>query len=68
MSYESVIGLEVHAQVSSRAKLFSGSPTAFGANPNTQVSLVEAAMPGMRPAYRSPYICLVTPRPQRPTN
>ncbi len=47
--WEVVIGLEVHAQVSSTAKLFSGAPTAFGAAPNTQVSLVDAAMPGMLP-------------------
>lgn len=47
--WEMVIGLEVHAQVSSQAKLFSGAPTAFGAEPNTQVSLVDAAMPGMLP-------------------
>ncbi len=46
-TWEVVIGLEVHAQVSSRAKLFSGSPTDFGAKPNTRVSLVDAAMPGM---------------------
>jgi aspartyl-tRNA(Asn)/glutamyl-tRNA(Gln) amidotransferase subunit B len=44
-----VIGLEVHAQVTSNAKLFSGAATAFGAEPNTQVSLVDAAMPGMLP-------------------
>ncbi|MDH3241594.1 MAG: Asp-tRNA(Asn)/Glu-tRNA(Gln) amidotransferase GatCAB subunit B, partial [Alphaproteobacteria bacterium] len=44
-----VIGLEVHAQVSSKAKLFSGAATAFGAAPNSQVSLVDAAMPGMLP-------------------
>jgi aspartyl-tRNA(Asn)/glutamyl-tRNA(Gln) amidotransferase subunit B len=47
--WEMVIGLEVHAQVISRAKLFSGAATAFGAEPNTQVSLVDAAMPGMLP-------------------
>ena len=47
--WEYVIGLEVHAQVASAAKLFSGAPTAFGAEPNTQVSLVDAAMPGMLP-------------------
>ena len=47
--WEVVIGLEVHAQVSSNAKLFSGASTAFGAAPNTQVSLVDAAMPGMLP-------------------
>ena len=47
--WEIVLGLEVHAQVISDAKLFSGAPTAFGAAPNTQVSLVDAAMPGMLP-------------------
>jgi aspartyl-tRNA(Asn)/glutamyl-tRNA(Gln) amidotransferase subunit B len=48
-SWEMVIGLEVHAQVTSNSKLFSGAATAFGAEPNTQVSLVDAAMPGMLP-------------------
>ena len=47
--WEVVVGLEVHAQVVSEAKLFSGAATAFGAEPNTQVSLVDAAMPGMLP-------------------
>ncbi|MBV8685894.1 MAG: Asp-tRNA(Asn)/Glu-tRNA(Gln) amidotransferase subunit GatB [Alphaproteobacteria bacterium] len=47
--WEVVIGLEVHAQVTSRTKLFSGASTEFGAEPNTQVSLVDAAMPGMLP-------------------
>ncbi|MFM9977530.1 MAG: Asp-tRNA(Asn)/Glu-tRNA(Gln) amidotransferase subunit GatB [Sphingomonadaceae bacterium] len=47
--WEVVIGLEVHAQITTRAKLFSGAATAFGAEPNTQVSLVDAAMPGMLP-------------------
>jgi aspartyl-tRNA(Asn)/glutamyl-tRNA(Gln) amidotransferase subunit B len=47
--FEVVIGLEVHAQVSSRSKLFSGASTEFGAEPNSQVSLVDAAMPGMLP-------------------
>ncbi len=47
--YEVVIGLEVHAQVLSNSKLFSTSPTKFGAEPNTQVSLVDAAFPGMLP-------------------
>jgi aspartyl-tRNA(Asn)/glutamyl-tRNA(Gln) amidotransferase subunit B len=47
--WEVVIGLEIHAQVTSQAKLFSGAATAFGAEPNTQVSLVDAAMPGMLP-------------------
>ncbi len=47
--WEVVIGLEVHAQVTSKAKLFSGAATTFGAEPNAQVSLVDAAMPGMLP-------------------
>ena len=47
--YEVIIGLEVHAQVLSKSKLFSTSATKFGAEPNTQVSLVDAAFPGMLP-------------------
>jgi aspartyl-tRNA(Asn)/glutamyl-tRNA(Gln) amidotransferase subunit B len=47
--WEVVIGLEVHAQVTSRSKLFSGASTAFGGEPNSHVSLVDAAMPGMLP-------------------
>ncbi len=47
--WEVVIGLEVHAQIISQAKLFSGAATAFGAEPNSQVSTVDAAFPGMLP-------------------
>ncbi|MFN3370292.1 MAG: Asp-tRNA(Asn)/Glu-tRNA(Gln) amidotransferase subunit GatB [Sphingomonadaceae bacterium] len=47
--WELVIGLEVHAQVISKSKLFSGAPTDFGGEPNAQVSFVDAAMPGMLP-------------------
>ena len=47
--WEVVIGLEVHAQVISKAKLFSGAATDFGAEPNTQVSYVDAGFPGMLP-------------------
>src|SRR5262249_14315346 len=47
--WEVVVGLEVHAQVISQAKLFSGAATAFGAAPNSQVSFVDAAFPGMLP-------------------
>ncbi len=47
--WEVVIGLEVHAQITTQSKLFSGAATAFGAEPNSQVSLVDAAMPGMLP-------------------
>ncbi len=47
--FEVVVGMEIHAQVTSRAKLFSGASTTFGAEPNSNVSLVDAAMPGMLP-------------------
>jgi aspartyl-tRNA(Asn)/glutamyl-tRNA(Gln) amidotransferase subunit B len=47
--WEAVIGLEVHAQITAQAKLFSGAATAFGAEPNTQVSTIDAAFPGMLP-------------------
>src|SRR3978361_937863 len=47
--WEVVIGLEVHAQVTSNSKLFSGAATEFGGEPNTHVALVDAAMPGMLP-------------------
>ncbi len=55
-TWEVVIGLEVHAQVVSDAKLFSGAPTDFGANPNSQVSFVDAGMPGMLPVINE--ICV----------
>ncbi|MCB1421622.1 MAG: Asp-tRNA(Asn)/Glu-tRNA(Gln) amidotransferase subunit GatB, partial [Nitratireductor sp.] len=51
--WEVIIGLEVHAQVTSNAKLFSGASTEFGAEPNQNVSLVDAAMPGMLPVINS---------------
>src|SRR6201747_2319235 len=47
--WEVVIGMEIHAQVTSRSKLFSGASTTFGGDPNDHVSLVDAAMPGMLP-------------------
>ncbi|MCB8835795.1 hypothetical protein LJD42_30070, partial [Escherichia coli] len=47
--WEIVVGMEVHAQVTSNSKLFSGASTTFGAEPNENVSLVDAAMPGMLP-------------------
>jgi aspartyl-tRNA(Asn)/glutamyl-tRNA(Gln) amidotransferase subunit B len=47
--WEVIVGLEVHAQITSNAKLFSGASTEFGAEPNAQVSLIDAAMPGMLP-------------------
>jgi aspartyl-tRNA(Asn)/glutamyl-tRNA(Gln) amidotransferase subunit B len=51
--WEVVIGMEVHAQVSSKSKLFSGASTEFGAEPNSHVSLVDAAMPGMLPVINA---------------
>lgn len=48
--WEPVIGLEVHAQIASKSKLFSGASTQFGAEPNSNVSFIDAAMPGMLPA------------------
>ena len=49
MSWETVIGLEIHVQLSTQSKIFSGSSTAFGAEPNSQASLVDLAMPGTLP-------------------
>ncbi len=51
--WEVIVGLEVHAQVASKSKLFSGASTAFGGDPNTHVSLVDAAMPGMLPVINA---------------
>src|ERR1700732_120682 len=51
--FEIVIGMEVHAQVSSKSKLFSGASTEFGSEPNSNVSLVDAAMPGMLPVINA---------------
>src|ERR1700689_5385613 len=51
--WEVVIGLEVHAQVTSQAKLFSGASTEFGGEPNSHVSLIDAAMPGMLPVINA---------------
>ncbi len=51
--WEVVIGMEIHAQVTSKAKLFSGASTEFGGAPNSQVSLVDAAMPGMLPVINA---------------
>jgi aspartyl-tRNA(Asn)/glutamyl-tRNA(Gln) amidotransferase subunit B len=56
--WEVVIGLEVHAQVASEAKLFSGAATSFGAEPNSHVSLVDAAMPGMLPVINRECVAL----------
>ena len=49
MEWETVIGLEIHAQLSTKSKIFSGSSTAYGAEPNTQANVVDLAMPGVLP-------------------
>jgi aspartyl-tRNA(Asn)/glutamyl-tRNA(Gln) amidotransferase subunit B len=53
MQWETVIGLEVHLQLATRSKIFSGSATTFGAEPNTQASAVDLAMPGMLPVLNA---------------
>jgi aspartyl-tRNA(Asn)/glutamyl-tRNA(Gln) amidotransferase subunit B len=57
MLWESVIGLEVHLQLATKSKIFSGSPTTFGAEPNTQASAVDLAMPGMLPVLNEKAVC-----------
>src|SRR5476651_2049181 len=54
--WEVVIGMEVHAQVTSNSKLFSGASTEFGGDPNSRVSLVDAAVPGMLPVINE--VCI----------
>jgi hypothetical protein len=49
MEWETVIGLEIHAQLATRSKIFSGSATAYGASPNTQANLVDLGYPGVLP-------------------
>ncbi|MCE3283770.1 MAG: aspartyl-tRNA(Asn)/glutamyl-tRNA(Gln) amidotransferase subunit [Steroidobacteraceae bacterium] len=53
MNWETVIGLEIHAQLATRSKIFSGSPTAFGAEPNTQANLVDLGYPGVLPVLNA---------------
>ncbi|MFV0454224.1 MAG: Asp-tRNA(Asn)/Glu-tRNA(Gln) amidotransferase GatCAB subunit B, partial [Pseudomonas sp.] len=53
MQWETVIGLEIHAQLATQSKIFSGSATAFGAEPNTQASLVDLGMPGTLPVLNA---------------
>ncbi len=52
-NWEAVIGLEIHAQLASQSKIFSGSPTAYGAQPNTQASLIDLAYPGVLPVLNA---------------
>ncbi len=53
MQWETVIGLEIHAQLSTQSKIFSASATTFGAEPNTQASLVDLGMPGTLPVLNA---------------
>src|SRR6202166_1728027 len=52
-AWETVVGLEIHAQLSTRSKIFSGSATAYGAPPNTQANLVDLAFPGVLPVLNA---------------
>ena len=52
-AWETVIGLEIHAQLATRSKIFSGSPTAYGAPPNTQADLVDLGYPGVLPVLNA---------------
>jgi len=53
MSWETVIGLEVHVQLSTQSKIFSGASTAFGAAPNTQACDIDVALPGVLPVLNA---------------
>jgi len=53
MSWETVIGLEIHAQLATRSKIFSGASTAFGAEPNTQACAVDLGLPGVLPVVNT---------------
>ena len=55
--WETVIGLEIHAQLSTQSKIFSGSPTAYGSAPNSQANLVDLAYPGCAPGAQSAKWC-----------
>ena len=58
MAWETVIGLEIHAQLATRSKIFSGSPTAYGAEPNTQANLVDLGYPGVLPVLNAEVVRL----------
>ena len=58
MQYETVIGLEVHCQLSTQSKLFSGSSIAFGAEPNTQASIFDLALPGTLPVLNKQAVAM----------
>ncbi len=58
MQWETVIGLEIHTQLATRSKIFSGSSTAFGAEPNTQASLIDLGMPGVLPVLNEEAVCM----------
>ena len=53
VAWETVIGLEIHAQLATRSKIFSGSSTAYGADPNTQASAIDLGLPGVLPVLNA---------------
>ena len=61
MNWETVIGLEIHAQLATRSKIFSGSATAFGAEPNTQANLVDLGYPGVLPVLNGEAVRMADP-------
>ena len=56
MVWEAIIGLEIHAQLATKSKIFSGSPTAYGADPNTQACAVDLGLPGVLPVVNKQVI------------
>ena len=62
MSWETVIGLEIHAQLATASKIFSGASTKYGAAPNTQASLVDLGYPGTLPVLNAEAVTTLLPR------
>jgi aspartyl-tRNA(Asn)/glutamyl-tRNA(Gln) amidotransferase subunit B len=58
MTWEAVIGLEIHAQLATRSKIFSGASTAYGAEPNTQACLIDLGYPGVLPVLNAEAVTL----------
>ena len=60
MNYEAVIGLEIHVQLATKSKIFSGASTAYGAEPNTQACAVDVALPGVLPVLNKEAVRMAT--------
>lgn len=58
MEWETVIGLEIHAQLATKSKIFSGAPTAYGAEPNTQACAVDLGLPGVLPVLNEQVVLM----------